>query len=57
MEEIFSSETWINIEWTTRSFIPEDRILHNHLCKNRYPDLITIFLNDFESQIGENITW
>jgi hypothetical protein len=34
MEATFSSETSVDIQRTTRRYIPEDRILHNHRCKN-----------------------
>jgi hypothetical protein len=34
MEALFSSETSIDIERTTRRYIPEDSTLHNHRCEN-----------------------
>jgi hypothetical protein len=30
----FSSETWVDFQWTTRGYIPEDRTLHNHRSEN-----------------------
>jgi hypothetical protein len=33
MEATYSSETSVNFQRTTRSFIPEDRTLHNRLCE------------------------
>jgi hypothetical protein len=34
MEAIFSSETSVATQQTTRRHIPEDDILHNHRCEN-----------------------
>jgi hypothetical protein len=34
METICSSETSVESQRTTRRYIPEDRTLHNHRCKN-----------------------
>jgi hypothetical protein len=34
IEAIYCSETSVDFHWTTRRYIPEDRTLHNHLCKN-----------------------
>jgi hypothetical protein len=34
MKMICSSETSIDTQWTTRSYIPEDGTLHNHCCEN-----------------------
>jgi hypothetical protein len=34
MEETYSSETPAGFQWTTRRYIPEYRILHNHRCEN-----------------------
>jgi hypothetical protein len=34
MEAIFSSETSVSTQQTTRRYIPEDDTLHNHRCKN-----------------------
>jgi hypothetical protein len=34
MEAISSSETSVDFQRTTRRYIPEDRILHNHRCEN-----------------------
>jgi hypothetical protein len=31
---IFSSETSVDIQRTTRRYIPEDGTLHNHRCEN-----------------------
>jgi hypothetical protein len=33
MEAICSSETSVDIQRTTRRYIPEDGILHNHRCE------------------------
>jgi hypothetical protein len=35
MEAIFSSETSVDFQRTTRRYIPEDVTLHNHRCENR----------------------
>jgi hypothetical protein len=34
MEAIFSSETSVATQQTTRRHIPEDDTLHNHRCEN-----------------------
>jgi hypothetical protein len=34
MEAIFSSETSVEIQRTTRRHIPEDDTLHNYRCEN-----------------------
>jgi hypothetical protein len=34
MEAMCSSETSVNIQRTTRHYIPEDGTLHNHCCEN-----------------------
>jgi hypothetical protein len=34
MEEIFSSETPVNFQWTTRRYIPQDIIVRDHRCEN-----------------------
>jgi hypothetical protein len=34
MEAIFSSETSVDPQQTTRRYIPEDGTLHNHRCEN-----------------------
>jgi hypothetical protein len=34
MEAIWSTETSVNFQRTTRRYIPEDNILHNHRCEN-----------------------
>jgi hypothetical protein len=34
MEAICSSETSVDVQWTTRRYIPEDGTLHNHRCEN-----------------------
>jgi hypothetical protein len=34
MEEIFYSETLVDIQRTTRRYVPEDRTLHNHRSEN-----------------------
>jgi hypothetical protein len=34
METIFSSETSVHFQRTTRRYVPEDRTLHNHRCEN-----------------------
>jgi hypothetical protein len=34
MEAICSSETSVDIQWTTRRYIPEDCTLHNNRCEN-----------------------
>jgi hypothetical protein len=34
MEAIFSSETSVDFQRTTRRYIPEDGTLHNHRCEN-----------------------
>jgi hypothetical protein len=34
VEAIYSSETWVVFQRTTRSYNPEDRNLHNHHCHN-----------------------
>jgi hypothetical protein len=43
METIFSSETSVDIQRTTRRYIPEDSPLHNHRCEN-FKSCISIFL-------------
>jgi hypothetical protein len=37
MEAIYSSEASVDIEQTTRRYIPEDSTLHNHRCENLKP--------------------
>jgi hypothetical protein len=34
MEETCSSKTMVDLQWTTRHHIPEDRTLHNHRGEN-----------------------
>jgi hypothetical protein len=34
MEAIFSSETSVDFQWTTRRHIPEEDTLQNHRCEN-----------------------
>jgi hypothetical protein len=34
MKAIFSSETSVDAQQTTRRYIPEDDTLHNHCCEN-----------------------
>jgi hypothetical protein len=34
MEAIYSSETIVDFQWTTRRYIPQDRTLHDHVCEN-----------------------
>jgi hypothetical protein len=34
MEAACSTETSLNFQQTTRRYIPEDRILHNHRCEH-----------------------
>jgi hypothetical protein len=34
MEAICYSETWLDSQRTTRRYMPEDSILHNHGCEN-----------------------
>jgi hypothetical protein len=34
LQVICSSETSVDFQRTTRSYIPEDSILHNHRCEN-----------------------
>jgi hypothetical protein len=34
MEAIFSSETSVDFQRTTRRYIPEGSTLHNHRCEN-----------------------
>jgi hypothetical protein len=34
MVVIYSSEMLVDFQWTTRRYIPEDNILHNHRCEN-----------------------
>jgi hypothetical protein len=36
-EVTFSSETSVGFRRIKRSYIPEDRTLHNHLCENLRP--------------------
>jgi hypothetical protein len=33
-EAIYSSETSVDFQWTTRCYVPEGRTLHNHRCEN-----------------------
>jgi hypothetical protein len=37
MEAMCSSEMSVDLQWTTRHYIPEDRTLHNHCCENLKP--------------------
>jgi hypothetical protein len=37
MEPICPSETSVDSEWTTRSYMPEDSNLHKHSCDNLLP--------------------
>jgi hypothetical protein len=39
LEAIYSSETSIDFERTTRRYIPEDMTLHNHRCENLQPSI------------------
>jgi hypothetical protein len=34
MEAIFSPETSVDFQWTTRFYVPGDSTLHNHHCEN-----------------------
>jgi hypothetical protein len=34
MEATYSSETLVDFQWTTRRYISENIILHNHRCEN-----------------------
>jgi hypothetical protein len=34
MEAIYSSETSVDFQQTTRRYIPEDRTIHNQRCEN-----------------------
>jgi hypothetical protein len=51
MEAIYSSATSVQIQRTTRRYIPEDRTLHNHRCENLrsytalYPKKTELFIN------------
>jgi hypothetical protein len=49
MEAIYSSETSVYTQRTTRRFIPEDHTLHNHRCEN-LKSSFTLFLSDSVSQ-------
>jgi hypothetical protein len=37
MEATCSSKMLVDFQWTTRHYIPENRVLHNHLCENLIP--------------------
>jgi hypothetical protein len=37
MEATCSSETSVDLQWTTRRYIPEDRTLYNHRCESLKP--------------------
>jgi hypothetical protein len=47
MEAICSSETSVEIQWTTRRHIPEADILYNHRCEN---------LKSYKAKAGSLIT-
>jgi hypothetical protein len=34
MEAVCSSETSVDLHWTTRRYIPKDTTLHKHRCEN-----------------------
>jgi hypothetical protein len=45
METIYSSETSVAIQQTTRRHVPEDDALHNHRCENlKSYEYILVFL-------------
>jgi hypothetical protein len=52
MEATFSSETSVDFQRTAQRYIPEDRIVHNHVCENfksykhtpRWTKMFTYFL-------------
>jgi hypothetical protein len=37
MEAIYSSETSVDFQQTTRRYIPQDSTVHNHRCENLKP--------------------
>jgi hypothetical protein len=51
MEAICSSEKWVDFQWTTRRYIPEKNILHNHRCENLYAYILP---EDFPDAIYDN---
>jgi hypothetical protein len=49
MEATCSSETTVDFQRTTRNYIPEDRILHNHRCEDLKSYLLFFLLSLFIS--------
>jgi hypothetical protein len=45
MEVIFSSDTSVDFQRTTRSYIPEGGTLHNHRYENLKPYTVDSYLN------------
>jgi hypothetical protein len=56
MEATYTSETSVDLQRTTRRYISEDRILHNHRCKylKSYPPsyLISILIASSHLRLG-----
>jgi hypothetical protein len=53
MEATYSSEASVDFQRTTRRYIPEDRTLHDHRCKN-----ITFYLElDFSKNYTQTIQY
>jgi hypothetical protein len=53
MEAICSSETSVDIQHTTRLYIPEDRTLYNHCYENLKSYIVKLEIN-FSSGMGHN---
>jgi hypothetical protein len=51
MEATYSSETSDDFQWTTWHYIPEDKTLHNHCCKNLRSYKVTFVLFFFTLKI------
>jgi hypothetical protein len=45
MEAIYSTETSVDTQWTTRHHIPEDDTLDNHHCENLKFNIFEIHFN------------
>jgi hypothetical protein len=43
MEATYSSEMWVDVQRTTRRYIPEDGTLHNHRCGNLKSYLVFLY--------------
>jgi hypothetical protein len=57
MEAIYSSETSVDTQRTTRCYIPEDDTLHSHSCENlkSYIEIIHVFDYDLHPKLNLSV--